>query len=75
VALSEGATQGAREDELALRETEGVCSCGRGDDGFAVAVAVAAGTALTDGVPNSAGRVRGVAWTPVISFACLKYST
>lgn len=38
VTLSAGATEGAREDELALRETGGVFSCARGEDGLAVAV-------------------------------------
>ena len=40
VTLSVGATGGVREDELAVREREGACSGGRGDDIFAVAVAV-----------------------------------
>ena len=37
VMLSEGATEGAREDEPALRRAELVCSCVR-DDGFGVVV-------------------------------------
>jgi hypothetical protein len=37
-ALSAGATEGAREDELAFREAEGVCSRVLGEDGLAVAV-------------------------------------